>query len=134
MLIATGLSSAALQQVQQKCNTAHNWSHSTQSFSVPSLSASPQPVGAAESLTLRPAAGKASMEAKRSLVDKVDAFIFDCDGVIWRGDSVIDGVPETLDWLRSLVCTADICHWSMKFHPLRYISVITNPAYSIAFE
>lgn len=43
------------------------------------------------------------MEDKRSLVDKVDAFIFDCDGVIWRGDSVIDGVPETLDWLRSLV-------------------------------
>ena len=24
-------------------------------------------------------------------------------GVIWKGDSVIDGVPETLDLLRSLV-------------------------------
>lgn len=24
-------------------------------------------------------------------------------GVIWRGDSVIDGVPETLDMLRSMV-------------------------------
>ena len=24
-------------------------------------------------------------------------------GVIWRGDSVIDGVPETLDALRALV-------------------------------
>ena len=46
---------------------------------------------------------KASAEDKRALVDKVDAFIFDCDGVIWRGDSVIDGVPETLDWLRSMV-------------------------------
>lgn len=32
---------------------------------------------------------------------QVDCFIFDCDGVIWRGDSVIDGVPETLDFLRS---------------------------------
>ena len=53
-----------------------------------------------------PAVSKATMEDKRSLVDKVDAFIFDCDGVIWRGDSVIDGVPETLDWLRSLVRAA----------------------------
>ena len=26
-----------------------------------------------------------------------------CTGVIWRGDSVIDGVPETLDALRALV-------------------------------
>jgi hypothetical protein len=24
-------------------------------------------------------------------------------GVIWRGDSVIDGVPETLDMLRAMV-------------------------------
>lgn len=47
------------------------------------------------------------MEDKKALVDKVDAFIFDCDGVIWRGDSVIDGVPETLDWLRSLVSLAE---------------------------
>ena len=33
----------------------------------------------------------------------MDCFIFDCDGVIWRGDSVIDGVPETLDMLRAMV-------------------------------
>lgn len=26
-----------------------------------------------------------------------------CSGVIWRGDSVINGVPETLDALRALV-------------------------------
>jgi len=29
-------------------------------------------------------------------------FIFDCDGVIWRGDSVIAGIPETLAKLRAL--------------------------------
>lgn len=52
------------------------------------------------------AVSKASAEDKKALVDKVDAFIFDCDGVIWRGDSVIDGVPETLDWLRSMVSPA----------------------------
>lgn len=49
------------------------------------------------------AARKASLEDKRSLIEGVDCFIFDCDGVIWRGDSVIEGVPETLDYLRSLV-------------------------------
>lgn len=36
-----------------------------------------------------------------AFVDAVDIFIFDCDGVIWRGDSVIDGVPAVLDKLRA---------------------------------
>jgi phosphoglycolate phosphatase len=36
------------------------------------------------------------------LVDSVETFIFDCDGVIWKGDSLIEGVPETLDLLRAL--------------------------------
>jgi ribonucleotide monophosphatase NagD (HAD superfamily) len=34
------------------------------------------------------------------LLESVDVFIFDCDGVIWRGDSVIEGVPAVLDALR----------------------------------
>lgn len=34
------------------------------------------------------------------LIDTVDVFIFDCDGVIWKGDSLIAGVPEILDMLR----------------------------------
>lgn len=37
-----------------------------------------------------------------SLLDRTDMFIFDCDGVIWRGDSVIDGVPQVLDRLREM--------------------------------
>ncbi|KAK3007160.1 hypothetical protein RJ639_017240 [Escallonia herrerae] len=37
----------------------------------------------------------------RNLFDSVDAFLFDCDGVIWKGDALIDGVPETLEMLRS---------------------------------
>lgn len=53
--------------------------------------------GAASNATRR-----ATAEDKLRLIKSVDAFIFDCDGVIWRGDSVIDGVPETLDMLRSL--------------------------------
>jgi hypothetical protein len=28
---------------------------------------------------------------------------FPCAGVIWKGDKLIDGVPETLDMLRSMV-------------------------------
>ena len=35
------------------------------------------------------------------MVSSVKCFIFDCDGVIWKGDSVIDGVPETLAALRA---------------------------------
>ncbi|EOY29018.1 2-phosphoglycolate phosphatase 2 isoform 3 [Theobroma cacao] len=37
----------------------------------------------------------------RALLDSVDAFLFDCDGVIWKGDKLIDGVPQTLEKLRS---------------------------------
>jgi len=36
------------------------------------------------------------------LVDSVETFIFDCDGVIWKGDSLIEGVPETIDMLRAM--------------------------------
>lgn len=39
---------------------------------------------------------------KKSLVEATKTFIFDCDGVIWKGDSVIEGVPETLDMLRGM--------------------------------
>ncbi|KAL8214760.1 hypothetical protein R6Q57_004209 [Mikania cordata] len=38
----------------------------------------------------------------RSLLDSVDCFLFDCDGVIWKGDTLIDGVPQTLEMLRSM--------------------------------
>ncbi|WOL13634.1 hypothetical protein Cni_G22407 [Canna indica] len=43
-----------------------------------------------------------SPQAARSLIDSVDAFLFDCDGVIWKGDKLIDGVPSALQALRSL--------------------------------
>ncbi|XP_074561098.1 phosphoglycolate phosphatase 1A, chloroplastic-like, partial [Curcuma longa] len=35
------------------------------------------------------------------LIDSVQTFILDCDGVVWKGDKLIEGVPETLDMLRS---------------------------------
>jgi 4-nitrophenyl phosphatase/phosphoglycolate phosphatase len=40
-------------------------------------------------------------EPASQLLDKTDVFIFDCDGVIWRGDSLIDGIPATLAKLRA---------------------------------
>jgi 4-nitrophenyl phosphatase/phosphoglycolate phosphatase len=39
--------------------------------------------------------------AGSKLLDETDCFIFDCDGVIWKGDSVIPGIPETLAKLRA---------------------------------
>uniref|UniRef100_A0A6V2E814 Phosphoglycolate phosphatase n=1 Tax=Ditylum brightwellii TaxID=49249 RepID=A0A6V2E814_9STRA len=41
-------------------------------------------------------------EPEKDILDGVDVFIFDCDGVIWRGDSVIPGIPSVLDKLRAL--------------------------------
>jgi len=38
---------------------------------------------------------------QEDLLASTDVFIFDCDGVIWRGDSLIDGIPETLQKLRA---------------------------------
>lgn len=37
-----------------------------------------------------------------SLLSRTNVFIFDCDGVIWRGDSLIEKVPQTIQYLRSL--------------------------------
>lgn len=35
-----------------------------------------------------------------SLFPETDGFIFDCDGVIWKGASIIDGAKETILKLR----------------------------------
>ena len=50
------------------------------------------------------AGGMKRMEASDvdGLLASTKMFIFDCDGVIWRGDEVIEGVPETLDMLREM--------------------------------
>ncbi|GFR41253.1 hypothetical protein Agub_g1928 [Astrephomene gubernaculifera] len=53
------------------------------------------------SAAARPIA-RATDQQKLELLKRVECFIFDCDGVIWLGDKVIDGVPETLDMLRGM--------------------------------
>ncbi|XP_017977430.1 PREDICTED: phosphoglycolate phosphatase 1B, chloroplastic [Theobroma cacao] len=54
-----------------------------------------------ERVTFTTRASAQPLENADELVDSVETFIFDCDGVIWKGDKLIDGVPETLDMLRS---------------------------------
>ncbi|KAI5465543.1 HAD-like domain-containing protein [Mariannaea sp. PMI_226] len=34
-------------------------------------------------------------------IDKFDTFLFDCDGVLWSGDHIFEGIPETIAMLRS---------------------------------
>ncbi|KAJ3502444.1 hypothetical protein NLJ89_g8888 [Agrocybe chaxingu] len=41
-----------------------------------------------------------STEEYEALLDSYDTWLFDCDGVLWRGDHLIDGVVEVLDILR----------------------------------
>ncbi|KAL3613955.1 Phosphoglycolate phosphatase 1A, chloroplastic [Castilleja foliolosa] len=48
-----------------------------------------------------PRASAEQLKDPDHLIDSTETFIFDCDGVIWKGDKLIDGVPETLDLLRS---------------------------------
>ncbi|KAH9934198.1 2-phosphoglycolate phosphatase [Fomitopsis serialis] len=36
-----------------------------------------------------------------SLLDKYDTWLFDCDGVLWQGDRLVEGVPEVLNLLRT---------------------------------
>jgi len=39
--------------------------------------------------------------AINEFIDQFDVFLLDCDGVIWSGDHVFEGVSETLELLRS---------------------------------
>lgn len=41
-------------------------------------------------------------EQFKQLVDSVDTFLLDCDGVIYHGAVVVPGVKETLNYLRSI--------------------------------
>lgn len=42
-------------------------------------------------------------ESFKTLVEQHDTFLFDCDGVIWRGSKPIEGSIEFLKILRKLV-------------------------------
>jgi len=38
----------------------------------------------------------------RDFLGAIDAFVFDCDGVLWRGSEVISGVPELIKKLKAM--------------------------------
>ncbi|KAJ7946463.1 Phosphoglycolate phosphatase [Quillaja saponaria] len=89
----------------------------------------------------KPASQLLSPHNVRDLLDSIEAFLFDCDGVIWKGDKLIDGVPETLDLLRSkgkkLVfvtnnSTKSRRQYAKKFQSLG-ISVNENEIFSSSF-
>jgi 4-nitrophenyl phosphatase/phosphoglycolate phosphatase len=63
-----------------------------------SASAAAPPAGA---VSMKDAGLCTKLTVPSELLDKTDVFIFDCDGVIWKGDSLIDGVPATLEMLRA---------------------------------
>lgn len=56
---------------------------------------------AVDSLSFVTRASAQPLQNADELIDSVETFVFDCDGVIWKGDLLIDGVSETLDMLRS---------------------------------
>lgn len=37
----------------------------------------------------------------KELLDRINTFIFDCDGVIWRGDSLIEDASKTIEYLKA---------------------------------
>ena len=43
-----------------------------------------------------------TIEEYRKLVDSVEVFLLDCDGVIYHGPVVVPGVKEVLKYLRSI--------------------------------
>ncbi|EIM87074.1 2-phosphoglycolate phosphatase [Stereum hirsutum FP-91666 SS1] len=43
---------------------------------------------------------QSTQEKYSELLDKYDTWLFDCDGVLWHGDRLIDGVVEVLETLR----------------------------------
>ena len=56
--------------------------------------------GGEQAISMKAAGLCKKLEVPGDLLDSVDVFIFDCDGVIWKGDSLIDGVPAVLEMLR----------------------------------
>lgn len=50
--------------------------------------------------TLEMSVRLSSLQDYSALLDKYDTWMFDCDGVLWHGDRIIDGVVEVLEMLR----------------------------------
>lgn len=51
---------------------------------------------------------KATDEDKLKIIANYDGFIFDLDGTLWRGSTLIDGAKEVIDLLRAQVSGTDV--------------------------
>lgn len=78
----------------------------------------------------------------QALLDQTDVFVFDCDGVIWKGDSLIAGVPVALALLRKLGkrtffvtnnSTKSRAGYLKKFHSLGLTEVQAEEIYSSSY-
>lgn len=43
-----------------------------------------------------------TLQERATFLDSYDNFLLDCDGVIWEGDHVIEGVHQTMEYLRKV--------------------------------
>lgn len=71
-----------------------------------------------------------SKEAYNRLIQDYDTWLFDCDGVIWHGDQLIEGVVQVLSYLRSqsLFTLLNISLPSHRFQISKlYSSLIMRP-------
>lgn len=105
-------------------------------------SASTRTPARAMSVAVNASAPRLAEEDKKAFVDAVDTFIFDCDGVIWKGDSIIPGVAETLDMLKAagkrLIfvtnnSTKSRAGYLKKFHGLGLTNVSAEEIFSSSF-
>lgn len=105
-------------------------------------SATPRTPARAMSAAVSATAQKLKDEDKKDFVNAVDTFIFDCDGVIWKGDSIIPGVSETLDMLKDagkrLIfvtnnSTKSRAGYLKKFHGLGLTNVTAEMIFSSSF-
>jgi len=47
------------------------------------------------------------------LIEKYDTFLFDCDGVLWNGEHVVQGAAEVMRYLRSKRRRANYEYWAI---------------------
>ncbi|EYU39740.1 hypothetical protein ABFS82_06G177300 [Erythranthe guttata] len=116
-MLTSKLSAAAVSSSSSTLFLRSNFAKKINSIVNPSLCNSVRPIvgwscsnksstrrkmdSSASSRVVSPRASAQQLQDPDQLIDSVETFIFDCDGVIWKGDKLIDGVPETLDMLRS---------------------------------
>lgn len=61
-----------------------------------------RPARLSMSISTEAGTGTPKLTNPSELLDRTNTFIFDCDGVVWRGDAVIPKASEAIEYLRSI--------------------------------